>query len=418
MMETISGCRSCASADLHVILELGSTPLANALLKPDELDRPEPRFPLTLLFCGACGLVQIRETVEPEVLFGHYLYFSSFSTTLLEHARDEVEMLCRRFEPRENSLVVEIASNDGYLLKNFVSRGIPALGIEPAANIAEAAIAAGVPTRCEFFGLELSRSLAAEGKRADLILANNVLAHATDTRGFAEGLAALLEENGRAVLEFPYLADMIDGSEFDTIYHEHLCYFSLHAVRNLFGRYGLILFDVERHPIHGGSLRIFLQPESSAPAASAAVERLLDEEERRGLTAKAYYQEFGRRVERILQDLRSELAGRKAAGQSLAAYGASAKGSTLLNTLGLEPGTLDFVADRSTVKQGFHTPGLHLPIVPPDALVQRRPDAALLLTWNFADEIFRQQSEYLLSGGKFIIPVPRLSVVGKEVLAC
>ncbi len=416
-MRPITGCRSCASGSLSSVLELGETPLANALLTPDELDRPEPRFPLTLLFCGACGLVQIRETVDPQVLFRHYLYLSSFSTTMLEHARRAAEEHIARLGLGAGSLVVEVASNDGYLLKNFVARGIPVLGIEPAANIAQVAEAAGVPTLCEFFGRDLARRLAAQGRRAHLILANNVLAHVADTGGFVAGLEALLAPGGEAVLEFPYVADMIAGAEFDTIYHEHLCYFSLHAARNLFGRHGLMVVDVERLAIHGGSLRLTVRRAGEAGEVAPAVPALLEQEEDAGLTRLDAYQAFAGEVERIRRDLRAEVERRRRGGQTLAAYGAAAKGTTLLATTGLGREHLAFVADRSTVKQGLHTPGTHLPIVPPEALLERRPDAVLLLTWNFAEEIFRQQAAYLQQGGLFIVPIPRLRVVGKEVLA-
>jgi SAM-dependent methyltransferase len=417
MMVPITGCRSCAAESLHTILDLGTTPLANALVAAADLDRPQPSFPLTLLFCAACGLVQIRETVDPEILFRHYFYLSSFSTTMLEHARHAADSLCPSAGLGPESLVVEIASNDGYLLKNFVAWGIPVLGIEPAANIAAVAVAAGVPTLAEFFGRDLAQKLAAEGRQADLILANNVLAHVADSGGFVAGIEILLRPGGRAVLEFPYLGDMIDGTEFDTIYHEHLCYFSLHAARNLFGRHGLAVTDVERLPIHGGSLRVTVMRAGESASPAPVVHALLEQEEDRGLTRVDAYRAFAAGVERIRRDLLAEIGNRRRAGETLAAYGASAKGATLLNTVGLSREHLAFVADRSTVKQGLYTPGTLLPIVPPEALLSRRPDAVLLLTWNFAAEIFRQQAAYLEAGGLFILPIPQVRVVGKEALA-
>jgi len=417
VIRTIDKCRSCGAEGLEQVLDLGRVPLANALLTESQLDEPEPRFPLTLAFCPACSLVQIRETVAPEVLFRRYLYFSSFSETMLEHARRASEMMIERFGLGPDSLVVEIASNDGYLLRNFVARGVPALGIEPAENIAQEAEDAGVPTLCEFFGRELAQRLKGEGREADVVIGNNVLAHVADTNGFADGVAVLLKPSGCAVFEFPYVGDMIANTEFDTIYHEHLCYFSLHAVRALFARHGLRLVDVERLPIHGGSLRVFLQPGTGAPGPSPAVSALADEETERGMTGPEFYRAFADKVGDLKSGLVAELRRRKDAGQSIAAYGASAKGSTLLGYCGIGAETLDFICDRSTVKQGRFAPGNHLPILPPEALLARRPDAVLLLTWNFADEILRQQEEYLRAGGEFIVPVPEVRTVGKEALA-
>jgi SAM-dependent methyltransferase len=360
--------------------------------------------------------VQILETVDPEELFRHYLYFSSFSETMLRHAREEAETLAARESLGARSLVVEIASNDGYLLRNFVERGIPVLGVEPARNIAAVAEGRGVATLAEFFGAAVARRLAADGKHADVVIANNVLAHVADLHGVAEGIATVLKPGGVAAIEFPWLGTMIEALEFDTIYHEHLCYFSLHAITALFDRHGLVVEDVERHAIHGGSLRVYLRP-GGAARPRPSVGALLDEERRRGMTTLAYYADFARRVRALGEALTGELRRRKSAGQRLAAYGASAKGSTLMSAFGIGGDLLDFVADRSTVKQGRLTPGNRLPIVPAEALVERRPDATLLLTWNFADEIFRQQRAYLEAGGVFVVPVPEVRVVGKEVLA-
>ncbi len=415
IMTTIAGCRACGDPELVRLLDLGAMPLANALLSAGDLLRPEPRYPLTLCVCPRCTLVQIRETVDPEVLFGTYLYFSSFSDTVLRHARAEARHLAARRRLGAASLVVEIASNDGYLLKNFVAAGIPVLGIEPAKNVALAAEASGVRTEKAFFGREVARRLRADGVRADVIIANNVLAHVSDLEGTAAGIAALLADDGMAAIEFPYVGDMIEGVEFDTIYHEHLCYFSLHSVASVFARHGLTVTDVERHPIHGGSLRIYLEP--GGRESGGSVPRLLDEESRRGMGGARFYEDFAGRVEALRRDLLRELRERKAAGQRLAAYGASAKGSTLMNALGIGDDLLDFVADRSTVKQGRYTPGNHLPIVGPEVLMEKRPDAVLLLTWNFAEEIFRQQAAYLNAGGTFVIPIPKVRAVGKEVLA-
>jgi len=401
-------CRACGSADLATLLALGELPLANALLDAGALAQPEPRFPLTLRFCRACSLVQLRETVRPDVLFSHYLYFSSFSETMLAHARELAEVLIWRLNLGGDSLVFEIASNDGYLLQYFQAAGIPVLGCEPAGNVAAEAQARGIPTLRAFFGREIAAVLHAEGRRADAVLGSNVLAHVPDLPGFAAGVALLLAPRGRAVFEFPYVADLVAGTEFDTIYHEHLCYFSLHAVRALFAAAGLVLVDVERQAIHGGSLRIFLAHMEAGVPESPAVAALLREEEALGVTAEAHYRRFADAVAQVRDTLLQELRARKASGQRLAAYGASAKGSTLMNACGIGADLLDYVVDRSTVKQGRYTPGNHLPILPTEELQRRRPDAVLLLTWNFADEICRQQRPYLDGGGTFLVPVPAL----------
>jgi len=417
-MKTIAGCRSCGTTDLQRVLYLGEVPLANALLTEERLrSESEPRFPLTLAFCPECSLLQILETVEPEVLFRDYVYFSSFSDTMLRHAKEEAGMLRDRLGLGGDSLAVELASNDGYLLKNFVDMGVPVLGIEPARNIATVAERNGVRTVAEFFDMTLARRLRDEGTRADVVIGNNVLAHVADLAGFVGGAAHILKDEGLAVFEFPYVGEMIEKLEFDTIYHEHLCYYSLHSVSGLLERNGLRTVDVERHDIHGGSLRVFAARATSGAEASRAVEELLEKERAKGMTGVAFYGAFAERVSRLKDALLGELRRRKEAGQRLAAYGASAKGSTLLNFFGIDGSLLDFIADRSTAKQGKFAPGNHLPIVAPEALAERRPDAVLLLTWNFADEILKQQSAYLSSGGQFIIPVPQVRTVGKEALA-
>jgi hypothetical protein len=393
------------------VLDLGRTPLANALLTDEQLGGQEETFPLVLAFCPGCALAQITETVPPEKLFRDYLYFSSYSDTMLEHARRVSERLRRERRLGPGSLVVEVASNDGYLLQNYKEEGIPVLGVEPAQNVARVAHEErGVPTLCEFFGAELADRLAAEGRRADVIHANNVLAHIADLNGAVRGFASLLKEDGVAVVEVPYVKEMIDHCEFDTIYHEHLCYFSLTALDNLFRRHGLAIRDVERLPIHGGTLRVYAS-HAGAGAAAPAVGNLLAEEAGWGVGGADFYLGFGAKVERLRAELLALLSGLKARGQRVAAYGASAKGSTLLNYFGIGRETLDFVVDRSRVKQGYHTPGTHLRIFPPEKLLEERPDCVLLLTWNFADEILSQQAEYRRLGGRFIIPIPEPRVV-------
>jgi len=390
------------------VIDLGTTPLANALLREGQLDKPEPRYPLNTVMCEDCSLVQITETVPPETLFSDYVYFSSFSDTAVQSAKALAERLVRDRGLNGSSLVMEAASNDGYLLKHYQALGVPVLGIEPAANIAAEANKQGIPTRCAFFGREEGQRLAAAG-RCDVFHANNVLAHVADLNGFVAGIKLVLKPGGVASIEAPYLRDLIEKVEFDTIYHEHLCYFSVTALDRLFARHGLVLADVERIPIHGGSLRVFAAHEGTA--RSAAVRNLLQEEEALGMTRPAYYADFAFRVSRLRDDLLSLLRKLKAEGRSLAAYGASAKGATLLNYFGIDERLLDFVADRSTVKQGKFTPGSHLPIVAPDELTARQPDYVLLLTWNFAAEILAQQQAYRDAGGRFILPVPQVRVV-------
>jgi SAM-dependent methyltransferase len=394
---------------------LGSTPLANALLTPEKVEEPEEKFPLVLAFCRDCALAQITESVAPATLFSEYLYFSSFSDTMLEHSQSLAARLTRERSLGASSLVIEVASNDGYLLQHYAKAGVPVLGIEPAANIARVAqTERGIPTLCAFFGGEVAEGLAAEGRKADVIHANNVLAHVPDLNGFVRGLGAVLKPGGLVVVEVPYVGDLIAHLEFDTIYHEHLSYFSLSALDRLFSRHNLSIFDVEHIPIHGGSLRIFAAHAAegrAAPARSAKAAAWLDSEITQGMLTPEFYRDFGARVERLQGTLSILLSDLKAAGKRIVAYGASAKGSTLLNTCGIGGDLLDYVVDRSTHKQGRLTPGTHLRILAPAELLRSMPDYVLLLTWNFEAEILAQQSEYLQRGGRFIVPLPQVRVV-------
>jgi SAM-dependent methyltransferase len=404
-------CRSCGSSGLLGVLSLGETPLANSLPGADAPGGGEAVYPLDLVFCPACALVQITETVPPEVLFRDYLYFSSFSDTMLRHAEALVEEVLAERRLGPGSLAAEVASNDGYLLQFYKRAGVPVLGIEPARNVARVAVEErGVRTVTEFFGGELGRELAARGERADVLHANNVLAHVADLNGFVAGVRHFLKEDGVFIVEAPYVKDLVDRNEFDTIYHEHLCYFSLTALERLFRRHELQVSGAERVSIHGGSLRIRVQ-HAGAAAPREGVRRLLEEEERWGVGDVEFYRAFAARVEKLKESLRGLLADLKGRGARVAAYGAAAKGSTLLNYFEIGRETLDFVADRSTYKQGRLMPGVRVPVVEPAKLLAEQPDYVLLLTWNFAEEILEQQAEYRRRGGRFIIPVPEVRVV-------
>jgi SAM-dependent methyltransferase len=397
-------CRSCGEPRLVPFLALGKTPLADALVTSSDAAAAEERFPLDVAFCETCTQVQILEEVPADKLFvDNYLYFSSFSDELLRHSRENALRLLAERRLGADSLVVEIASNDGYLLKTFVDAGVPVLGIDPAPDQARAANENGVPTMAQFFGRELAAELAAR-KRADVIIANNVMAHVPALNDVMAGIALLLADDGVVSIENPYVRDLVDHGEFDTIYHEHLLYHSCTSIQALANRHGLFLNHVECFPkLHGGTLRWILSRRDTQSAAATA---FLESEQASGLTSIGYYRDFAEKVDGIRAALRELLEGLRADGKTVAAYGAAAKGATLVNTCGLGTDLVEFVVDRNVHKHGRLMPGTHQPILGVEALLERRPDYVLLLAWNFKDEIAAQQADYLAGGGRFIVPVP------------
>ena len=400
-------CRFCAEPlDLSVV-DLGMSPPCQNVVRPAELELVERFYPLHVRACRNCWLLQIPELVAPEELFVEYAYFSSYSTTWVEHARRYAEAMIAREHLGEDSFVVEIASNDGYLLQHFVTRGIPVLGIEPAVNVAKAAIERGVPTLTEFFGVEVARRLASEGRQADLIIGNNVLAQVPVINDFVAGIKALLAPDGLATFEVPHVARMLERTEYDTIYHEHFSYFSLGTLRKIFAAAGLELVDVEELPTHGGSIRAFFRHARSEAALSPAAEKLLAEEVASGLFSPEAHIRFAESVQESKRALLEFLIGERNQRRHVIGYGAPGKGNTLLNYCGIRSDFLDYTVDRNPYKQGCFTPGTRIPIYAPEKIVETRPDVIVILPWNLANEI-SQQLEYTAEwGARLVTPIPR-----------
>lgn len=401
-------CRGCGSAQTSTVMSYGDMPLANALIPAEALDEEEQKWPLDLAICHDCFLLQILQSLSPELLFRTYLYFSSFSDTMLAHAERLVRHVLESALLPDDGLVVEIASNDGYLLQYYKEAGKRVLGVEPALNIAATANQKGISTIAEFFDARLAKTIREEHGPASVVHAHNVLAHVADPCSFIGAMATLME-GGCGIIEVPYVRNLIENREFDTVYHEHLSYFSLASLQQIVTRAGLHITDVETMAIHGGSLRIEIR--ASDELIRPSVGKLLQQEQSWGGDRISTYLELEDRAETVRKRLRELVSGLKGRGHSVAAYGASAKGSTLLNYCGIGRESIDFVADRSRHKQGLYTPGTKIPVLPPETLLAERPDYVLLLAWNFADEILAQQLEYRELGGRFIIPVPDPQIV-------
>src|SRR5665647_1662101 len=405
--DVVKRCRSCGSSDLAPVLDLGTQPLANAYREPGDVS-DEARYPLALLRCRACSLVQLTGTIPPKLMFDTYHYFSSYSSTMVDSMRVLAKRMTAERGLTGDDLVVEIASNDGYLLKHYLELGIPVLGIEPAQNVAAVAQESGVPTLTQYFTRSLGSELAGSGRAASVIHANNVMAHVPEINDFVAGISAALRPDGVAVVETPYVVRLVGDREFDTIYHEHVFYYSLTAVSSLVERHGLTVTDVEQIPMHGGSLRLFIQ--HAGYPSSERVKMLLESERERVVATDEYYFDFAKRVEELKTEVTHLIQRLRREGATIAAYGAAAKGTVLLNHFGLNHDTIDFVVDRSVHKQGLVMPGVGIPILAAEELERRRPDYTLLLAWNFADEILEQQQSYRAAGGTFIVPVPTISL--------
>lgn len=405
------GCRICASPLRHTFVDLGNSPLCESFLEARQLDEMEPYYPLKVMVCEECFLVQLREYVRPEHIFTEYAYFSSYSTSWVAHAKAYCEAIAKRCSLGRDSLVVELASNDGYLLQHFLPMGIPVLGVEPAANVAKVAKDKGIDTVVDFFGVRLAQELAAKGRQADVIAGNNVLAQVPDINDFVGGIKILLKPAGVVTLEFPHLLRLIDESQFDTIYHEHFSYFSLITIEKLAARHGLRVVDVEELPTHGGSLRVYLAHAGGPHTVSPSVGALLATERARGFAEVRGYTGFSPKVEKVKRDLLSALIDAREKGLKVAGYGAPGKGNTLLNYCGIGPELISFTVDRNPYKHGRFTPGRHIPILPVEAIDAERPDIVVVLPWNLKTEIVRQMRHIGDWGGRFLIPIPKVALI-------
>lgn len=404
-------CRFCGAPVEQPFVDLGNTPLANSYLARAQLDLPEPTYPLRAFVCAQCWLVQADSFVPPEDIFSHYAYFSSFSDSWVDHARRFTEMARGRFGLDRTSQVIEVASNDGYLLKHFVAAGVPVLGIEPAANVAEAARRIGVPTEACFFGKETAQALVARGLSADLAIGNNVLAHVPDINDFVGGLATVIKPDGVVSVEFPHLLRLIEGIQFDTVYHEHFYYLSLLAVEKVFAAHGLAIFDVEELPTHGGSLRVMAgRAASRAHPTGPGLAKVRADEMAAGLDRVGTYAAFQSRVAPVRAGLLAFLDRAAGEGKTVAAYGAAAKGNTLLNFCGVGMDRIAYVVDRNPAKQGHFLPGSHLPVLAPETIAQTRPDYLLILPWNIRDEVMTAMDGIRQWGGRFVVAVPELTI--------
>ena len=412
MLNAATYCRFCHEPLEHTFVDLGMSPLCESYITPEQRNRMEPFYPLHVYVCSSCFLVQLEQYVSAEEIFTEYAYFSSYAVDWLKHAEAYVEMACQRFELGSSSHVVEVASNDGYLLQYFLPHQVPVLGIEPARNVAAVALEKGIPTRTLFFGEATARDLAAEGKKADLLIGNNVLAQVPDLNDFVQGLKTLLKPGGVITLEFPHLVKLIEESQFDTIYHEHFSYFSLITVEKILAAHGLTLFDVEELPTHGGSLRVFARHvEDTSRPVSRAVKELRNRETAFGIPQMATYLAFSEKVKETKRKLLDFLIAAKRNGKVVVGYGAPGKGNTLLNYCGIRTDFLDYTVDRNPYKQGKFLPGTHIPIFAPEKIRETEPDYVLILPWNFKDEIVKQMADIRSWGGRFVIPIPEATVI-------
>ncbi len=404
-------CRLCGSSLTHTFVDLGMSPLCESYVAAEQLDEAEVFYPLHVRLCGSCLLVQLPAYVSGEHIFSDYAYFSSYSDSWVAHAKRYAEAMIDRLGLTAGSLVTEVASNDGYLLQHFLARGIPVLGVEPAANVAEAARSRGIPTEVEFLGPETGQEIGRRHGRADLVAANNVFAHVPDIRGFAAGLRALVKDTGLVTLEFPHLLRLIERRQYDTIYHEHFSYLSLLTSSHALATAGLRVVDVDELSTHGGSLRVYAQPEESAGESTARVKAVLDEEESAGLHTVAGHEGFAGEVLKIKSDLLGFLLTAVREGRSVAGYGAPGKGNTLLNHCGIRSDLLSYTVDRSPVKQGKFLPGTHIPIYAPERLAETKPDYVLVLPWNLREEISLQLDYVRSWGGRLVFPIPALEII-------